>query len=61
VVLTAPRPTSNTPNFPRAGAISSGDDTRENYISFPRIAVSCSTCCSTSSVDAEIRTHSSSA
>src|SRR5712691_9370869 len=33
VVLTAPRPTRSTPNFPRAGAILTGVDTGENYIS----------------------------
>src|SRR5262245_55299675 len=33
VGLTAPRPTSSTPNLPRAGAISTGVDTGENYIS----------------------------
>jgi hypothetical protein len=32
VVLTAPRPTSSTPSFPRAGAISTGVDTGKNYI-----------------------------
>src|ERR1017187_2438346 len=32
VVLTAPRPTSSTPSLPRAGAISTGLDTDENYI-----------------------------
>src|SRR6185295_8445495 len=32
VVLTAPRPTSSTPSFPRAGAISTGADTGQNYI-----------------------------
>jgi hypothetical protein len=35
VVLTAPRPTSRIPSLPRAGAISMGADTGENYISFP--------------------------
>jgi hypothetical protein len=34
VVLTAPKPTSSTPNFPRAGAISTGDGTGQNYTSF---------------------------
>ena len=34
VVLTAPKPTSSTPNRPRAGAISTGADTGEDYISF---------------------------
>src|SRR3989442_10837490 len=33
VVLTAPRPTSSTPSLPRAGAISTGVGTNENYIS----------------------------
>src|SRR5499427_138643 len=33
VVLTAPRPTSNTPSLPRAGAISIGVGTNVNYIS----------------------------
>src|SRR5215472_15971673 len=33
VVLTAPRPTSNTPSLPRAGAISTGVGTNGNYIS----------------------------
>jgi hypothetical protein len=32
VVLTAPSPTSSTPSRPRAGAISTGVDTSENYI-----------------------------
>ena len=32
VVLTAPRPTSSTPSLPRAGAISTGEGTIENYI-----------------------------
>ena len=32
VVLTAPSPTSRTPSFPRAGAISTGVDTVKNYI-----------------------------
>jgi hypothetical protein len=34
VVLTAPKPTSSTPNLPRAGAISTGEGTGRNYISF---------------------------
>ena len=36
VVLTAPRPTSSTPSLPRAGAISTGVDTSENYIAVGR-------------------------
>ena len=32
VVLTAPRPTRRTPSLPRAGAISTGVDTKKNYI-----------------------------
>src|SRR5688500_10226584 len=34
VVLTAPRPTSSTPNRPRAGAISTEVDTGRNYITW---------------------------
>src|SRR5439155_16680483 len=40
VVLTAPSPTSRTPSFPRAGAIATGVDTGENYISFQLSAIS---------------------
>ena len=44
VVLTAPRPTSNTPSLPRAGAMSTGADTGANYISFQQAANSSQLC-----------------